>query len=68
MRIDPVEIWRVKLKSESSQKEEQERILRMSDAGYDPSCLPDLLPIYYKKLFPYGPYFRWLNYGGGTVK
>ncbi|XP_052813251.1 DNA primase small subunit-like [Mya arenaria] len=32
--------------------------------AYDPTCLPDLLPIYYKKLFPYGPYFKWLNYGG----
>lgn len=32
---------------------------------YDPASLPDLLPIYYKKLFPYGPYFKWLNYGGG---
>ncbi|KAL4217033.1 primase [Mactra antiquata] len=33
-------------------------------SSYDPESLPDLLPIYYKKLFPYGPYFRWLNYGG----
>lgn len=33
-------------------------------SSYDPASLPDLLPIYYKKLFPYGPYFRWLNYGG----
>ncbi|KAH3783408.1 hypothetical protein DPMN_161345 [Dreissena polymorpha] len=32
--------------------------------AYDPKCLPDLLPIYYKKFFPYGPYYRWLNYGG----
>lgn len=31
---------------------------------YDAASLPDLLPIYYKRLFPYGPYFRWLNYGG----
>ncbi|XP_064598395.1 LOW QUALITY PROTEIN: DNA primase small subunit-like [Liolophura sinensis] len=31
---------------------------------YDPASLPDLLPIYYKRLFPYGPYFRWLSYGG----
>lgn len=35
-------------------------------SAYDPACLPDLLPIYYKKLFPYGPYFKWLNYGGGN--
>ncbi|XP_022326360.2 DNA primase small subunit-like [Crassostrea virginica] len=31
---------------------------------YDAASLPDLLPIYYKKLFPYGLYYRWLNYGG----
>ncbi|CAG2192171.1 FARSA [Mytilus edulis] len=31
---------------------------------YDAASLPDLLPIYYKRLFPYGPYFKWLNYGG----
>ncbi|XP_033728623.1 DNA primase small subunit-like [Pecten maximus] len=35
-----------------------------TDSSYDPASLPDLLPMYYKKLFPYGPYFRWLNYGG----
>jgi DNA primase small subunit len=33
---------------------------------YDAASLPDLLPIYYKRLFPYGPYFKWLNYGGGA--
>ncbi|KAK3083022.1 hypothetical protein FSP39_011835 [Pinctada imbricata] len=33
-------------------------------SSYDAALLPDLLPIYYKKLFPYGPYFKWLNYGG----
>ncbi|XP_050418949.1 DNA primase small subunit [Patella vulgata] len=32
--------------------------------NYDPASLPDLLPVYYKRLFPYGPYFRWLHYGG----
>ena len=37
-------------------------------ATYDAASLPDLLPIYYKKLFPYGPYFRWLNYGGGKSR
>jgi len=36
----------------------------MTSPCYDPECLPDLLPLYYKRLFPYGPYFRWLNYGG----
>jgi len=32
---------------------------------YDPNSLPDLLPTYYKRIFPYAPYYRWLNYGGG---
>lgn len=39
---------------------------KMSEKStYDAASLPDLLPIYYKKLFPYGLYYRWLNYGGG---
>uniref|UniRef100_A0A8C8RNH9 DNA primase n=1 Tax=Pelusios castaneus TaxID=367368 RepID=A0A8C8RNH9_9SAUR len=33
-------------------------------AGFEPSSLPDLLPLYYRRLFPYGPYGRWLSYGG----
>ncbi|XP_061413410.1 DNA primase small subunit [Lethenteron reissneri] len=32
--------------------------------AYDSSELPDLLGVYYRRLFPYGPYYRWLNYGG----
>ncbi|XP_005112753.1 DNA primase small subunit [Aplysia californica] len=36
----------------------------MAAQSYDPNVLPDLLPLYYKRLFPYGPYYRWLNYGG----
>ncbi|KAK3777315.1 hypothetical protein RRG08_051210 [Elysia crispata] len=32
--------------------------------NYDPNTLPDLLPLYYKRLFPYGPYYKWMNYGG----
>ena len=23
----------------------------------------DMMPIYYKRLFPFGPYFKWLSYG-----
>ncbi|KAJ8371473.1 hypothetical protein AAFF_G00307910, partial [Aldrovandia affinis] len=36
----------------------------MSD--YDPASLPDLLPLYYRRLFPFSQYYRWLNYGGVT--
>lgn len=32
--------------------------------SYSPDELPEYLPVYYKRLFPYGLYFRWLNYGG----
>ncbi|XP_006816154.1 DNA primase small subunit-like [Saccoglossus kowalevskii] len=35
-----------------------------TNVDYDRNDLPVLLPIYYKKLFPYGPFYRWLNYGG----
>ncbi|KAK0133358.1 DNA primase small subunit [Merluccius polli] len=36
----------------------------MTSADYDPACLPDLLPLYYRRLFPFSQYYRWLNYGG----
>lgn len=32
---------------------------------YDPEILPDLLPLYYKRLFPHIPFYRWLSYGNG---
>lgn len=34
---------------------------------YDPEILPDMLPLYYKRLFPHDPYYRWLSYGNGTL-
>ena len=33
---------------------------------YDRSQLPDLLRVYYARLFPYDKYFQWLNYGNFT--
>ncbi|KAI5693340.1 hypothetical protein M8J76_000259 [Diaphorina citri] len=30
---------------------------------YDPESLTEMLPFYYKRIFPYGPYLRWLFYG-----
>uniref|UniRef100_A0A3B5QW99 DNA primase n=1 Tax=Xiphophorus maculatus TaxID=8083 RepID=A0A3B5QW99_XIPMA len=36
----------------------------MPSSAYDPACLPDLLPLYYRRLFPFAQYYRWLNYGG----
>uniref|UniRef100_A0A3Q3WG74 DNA primase n=1 Tax=Mola mola TaxID=94237 RepID=A0A3Q3WG74_MOLML len=36
----------------------------MPPSDYDPASLPDLLPLYYRRLFPFSQYYRWLNYGG----
>ncbi|XP_055045455.2 DNA primase small subunit [Misgurnus anguillicaudatus] len=36
----------------------------MTSSDYDPACLPDLLPLYYRRLFPFPQYYRWLSYGG----
>ncbi|XP_037950042.1 DNA primase small subunit [Teleopsis dalmanni] len=30
---------------------------------YDINILPDMLPLYYKRLFPHKPFYRWLSYG-----
>ncbi|XP_069509579.1 DNA primase small subunit [Ambystoma mexicanum] len=35
-------------------------------ADYDSGALPDLLPLYYRRLFPFAQYHRWLSYGGVT--
>lgn len=35
----------------------------MGDQGYRPEMLEDLLPQYYKRLFPYPQYAKWLQYG-----
>lgn len=32
-------------------------------AGYNPDELRDYLPLYYKRLFPHIPFYRWLSYG-----
>ena len=37
----------------------------MSSNEFDSNTLNYLLPVYYKKLFPHGPYFKWLSYGSG---
>ncbi|XP_032871692.1 DNA primase small subunit isoform X2 [Amblyraja radiata] len=38
--------------------------MALTESRYDASELPDLLPVYYRRLFPYPQYFRWLSYGG----
>jgi len=37
-----------------------------SSTAFDPSLLSDLLPIYYKRIFPYNQYYKWLSYGNVT--
>nr|XP_034963915.1 DNA primase small subunit [Zootoca vivipara] len=32
-------------------------------ADFEPGSLPDLLPLYYRRVFPFGLYGRWLRYG-----
>ncbi|CAK8697904.1 DNA primase small subunit-like [Clavelina lepadiformis] len=39
----------------------------LSDAAYDAGSLPSLLPIYYKYIFPFGPYCKWLQYGSSST-
>ncbi|XP_069043377.1 DNA primase small subunit [Lepisosteus oculatus] len=40
-------------------------MLKLASASeYDPASLPDLLPLYYRRLFPFSQYYRWLSYGG----
>jgi len=35
----------------------------MASVEYSPEMLIDLLPIYYKRLFPYKQFYSWLSYG-----
>lgn len=50
--------------AEDSVKEESMEVqVAGSGADYDRSELPELLRIYYSKLFPYDKYFEWLQYG-----
>lgn len=31
--------------------------------AYNPEVLQDMLPVYYRRLFPHLPFYRWLSYG-----
>ena len=44
-------------------KEEEEAGKRETAAEYDRAELPDLLRMYYSRLFPYDKYCDWLEYG-----
>ena len=36
-----------------------------SSSQFNQNDLPELLNQYYKRLFPYEQYYKWLSYGGG---
>ncbi|ETN63546.1 DNA primase [Anopheles darlingi] len=42
---------------------EPEETAVKSKSEFDPNILPDLLPLYYKRLFPHKQFFRWMSYG-----
>ncbi|XP_058125744.1 DNA primase small subunit [Anopheles ziemanni] len=35
--------------------------------SFDPNILQDLLPLYYKRLFPHKQFYRWMSYGRSEV-
>ncbi|KAM7358953.1 DNA primase small subunit [Cochliomyia hominivorax] len=43
--------------------EQQRKQTTVNEVVYDPAFLPDMLPVYYKRLFPHKPFYRWLSYG-----
>ena len=47
----------------AAKEEPMEAQLCGNEIEYDRSELPELLRIYYSKLFPYDKYFDWLQYG-----
>uniref|UniRef100_A0A8C8EMD9 DNA primase AEP n=1 Tax=Oncorhynchus tshawytscha TaxID=74940 RepID=A0A8C8EMD9_ONCTS len=40
----------------------------METADYDQAPLPELLPLYYRRLFPFSQYYRWPKYGGKLLQ
>ena len=49
--------------SESEMALEDEPIGVSGSGEYDRSELPELLRVFYSKLFPYDKYYEWLQYG-----
>ncbi|XP_057653931.1 DNA primase small subunit [Diorhabda carinulata] len=39
----------------------------MTNVEYNTDTLSDLLPLYYKRLFPYPQFYRWLSYGNAST-
>lgn len=44
---------------------EIDEVVENADDSFDASVYPDLLPIYYKRLFPFSLYHKWLRYDNG---
>ncbi|XP_055346909.1 DNA primase small subunit-like [Paramacrobiotus metropolitanus] len=53
------------ISSSSSAISQTER--KLDPSVYNPNGLPEYLSVYYKRLFPYGLFYRWLNYGHTSV-
>ena len=48
-------------------EKEEDKGEASGNADYDRAELPDLLRIYYSRLFPYDKYYDWLEYGEAFV-
>lgn len=57
----------VKTEDDVTTEESMDVQICANGAEYDRSELPELLRIYYSKLFPYDKYFDWLQYGEKRV-
>ncbi|XP_075163656.1 DNA primase small subunit [Haematobia irritans] len=47
----------------TAENPEEKQKKSTNDAVYDPTFLPDMLPVYYRRLFPHKQFYRWLSYG-----
>ncbi|XP_058066592.1 DNA primase small subunit [Anopheles bellator] len=42
--------------------ESEEIVAKATKSSFDPKILQDLLPLYYKRLFPHKQFYRWMSY------
>ena len=53
---------RVKTEATGEEEDAPKSVFTIAEE-YERSQLPDLLRVYYTRIFPYDKYFRWLQYG-----
>lgn len=46
----------------------EEGIMPGDSCEFDPETLSEMLPVYYKRFFPYAQFYRWLSYGNGKFQ